>query len=53
MFPQTNGLRELCFRGSNKYAELRIFALNYRSCVFVYVNRGKDLLIAWITFIRL
>ena len=24
-----------CFRGSNKYAELRIFALRYGFCVFV------------------
>lgn len=37
MFPQTDGLREFLLNGSNKYAELRRFALRYRFCVFVYM----------------
>lgn len=39
--PSDYGLREFFLGGANKSAELRIFALRYRFCVFVCVDRGK------------
>lgn len=50
MFPQTDGLGEFCFRGSNFYAELGIFALRYRFCVIVYDKFGK-LTDCWIRYV--
>jgi hypothetical protein len=50
MFPQTGGLRGFALGGSNFCAELRIFALRYRICVFVYGGGRNRLPSSMITF---